>query len=258
VHPPRGDDRVLDEPDEPGHGQEREDVRARRSTDDHRAEPARPLRNRGRFAVRVLDELRRQHRREGAPRRGSRVRARVGREPQHPDVHRRRQRERVLGEPGERHDFQGRQVSERGRRPGGGFALSWIDPAVFSTGRRVKGTLFVDYVRMLRSRSDLDWSRRLEAVDLGYLVQRIDPEGWYPMETFERMGLAILDEIAQGDLVTVRMFGRGSIDWLCQKYENLVAEGDARDTLMRFQVLRRGFFDYSALEIGSISDGEAS
>jgi hypothetical protein len=129
---------------------------------------------------------------------------------------------------------------------------------VFSTGRRVKGTLFVDYVRMLRARSDLDWSRRLEPVDLGYLVQRIDPEGWYPMETFERMGLAILDEIAQGDLAAVRMFGRGSIDWLCRKYENLVAQGDARDTLMRFQVLRRGFFDYSALEIGSISDGEAS
>jgi hypothetical protein len=27
---------------------------------------------------------------------------------------------------------------------------------------------------------------------------------------------------------------------------------------MRFQVLRRSFFDYSALEIGSICDGEAS
>ena len=53
---------------------------------------------------------------------------------------------------------------------------------------------------MLRRRSDVDWSRWLEAVDLGYLVQRIDPDAWYPMETFERMGLAILTAIAQGDL----------------------------------------------------------
>jgi hypothetical protein len=133
-----------------------------------------------------------------------------------------------------------------------------LDPPVSSAERRVKGTLFVDYVRMLRHRRDVDWSRQLEPVDLGYLVQRIDPDAWYPMETFERMGLAILAEIAQGDLDNVRAFGRVSIDWLCRTFGNLVAPGDPRDTLMRFQVLRRGFFDYPALEIDSISDGEAS
>jgi hypothetical protein len=136
--------------------------------------------------------------------------------------------------------------------------LHYLIQSVSYTAHRVKGTLFVDYVRMLRRRGDVDWSRWLEAVDLGYLVQRIDPDAWYPMETFERMGLAILTAIAQNDLDAVRIFGRGSIDWLCQTYVNLVASGDPRDTLMRFQVLRRGFFDYTALEIASISDGEAS
>jgi hypothetical protein len=111
---------------------------------------------------------------------------------------------------------------------------------------------------MLRSRSDVDWSRRLMPADLGYLVQRIDRAAWYPMESFERMGLAILAEIARDDLAAVRGFGRASIDWLCQTHSDLVAPGDARDTMMRFQVLRGSFFDYRALEIGSISDGEAS
>lgn len=129
---------------------------------------------------------------------------------------------------------------------------------MLSTERCVKGTLFVDYVRMLRRSRGVDWSRWLTPADLGYLVQRIDPDGWYPMQTFERMGLAILGEIAQGDLNAVRMFGRVSIDGLCRTHENLLAPGDPRETLMRFQVLRRSFFDYSALEIGSISDGEAS
>lgn len=124
--------------------------------------------------------------------------------------------------------------------------------------RRVKGTLFVDYVRMLRSRSDVDWSKHLEPVDLGYLVQRIDRDGWYPMQTFERMGNAILAEVALGNLEAVRMFGRASIDWLCKAYDNLVAPRDPRDTLMRFHVLRRSFFDYAAIEIGTIADGEAS
>jgi hypothetical protein len=124
--------------------------------------------------------------------------------------------------------------------------------------RRVKGTLFVDYVRMLRSRRDVDWSTYLQSADLSFLVQRIEPDSWYPMESFERMGLAILAEIASNDLETVRVFGRMSIDWLISQYANLVAPFDPRDTLMRFQVLRRSFFDYAALEMTSVSDGEAT
>jgi hypothetical protein len=111
---------------------------------------------------------------------------------------------------------------------------------------------------MLRIRGDVDWSRHLQPVDLGYLVQRIDPDTWYPMETFERMGVAIFTEIAGGSLESVRLFGRASVDWLCRSYGNLVAPGDPRDSMMRFHVLRRSFFDYTALEIDALSDGEAS
>jgi hypothetical protein len=128
---------------------------------------------------------------------------------------------------------------------------------VTAVNRRVKGTLFVDYVRMLRGRKGADWSTHLAPEDLGYLVRRVEPDAWYPMETFERMGLAILTEIAHGDLETVRAFGRFSIDWLCQQQPSLVAPGDPCDTLMRFQVLRNGFFNYPALEISSVFDGEA-
>jgi hypothetical protein len=97
---------------------------------------------------------------------------------------------------------------------------------------------------MLRSRRDVDWSQYLQPIDLSYLVQRIEADTWYPMETFERMGLAILAEIASNDLELVRTFGRMSIDWLVTQHANLVAAFDPRDTLMRFQVLRRSFFDY--------------
>ena len=89
-------------------------------------------------------------------------------------------------------------------------------------------------------------------------THRIEPDDWYPMETFERMGLAILAEIAHGELETVRSFGRVSIDWLCNQHPTLLAKGDPLDTLMRFQVLRRSFFDYAALEMKSIADGEAA
>jgi hypothetical protein len=122
----------------------------------------------------------------------------------------------------------------------------------------VKGTLFVDYVRMLRAKKDVDWARYLAPQDLSYLDQRIQADDWYPMATFERMGIAILEEVADKNLGLVEQWGRMSIDWLCHVHPNLVAPNDPRESLMRFQVLRQSFFDYPALTIREITDDEAA
>ena len=82
---------------------------------------------------------------------------------------------------------------------------------------QVKGTLFVDYVRMLRAKKGVDWARYLAPQDMPYLEQQISPEEWYPMAAFERMGLAILAEVAQSDMGLVRHWGRIQIDWLACK-----------------------------------------
>lgn len=121
----------------------------------------------------------------------------------------------------------------------------------------MKGTLFVDYVRMLRAQKDTDWSKYLAADDLGYLVRRIEPNEWYPMASFERMGLAILAALSP-DLELVRAWGRAQVDALCRIHADLVAHGDACDTLMRFRVLRASFFDYDALRISELTDGDAT
>lgn len=119
------------------------------------------------------------------------------------------------------------------------------------------GTLFVDYVRMLRARKDIYWPNHFQKEDLPYLTQRIQPEAWYPMGTFERMGLAILELIAQGELDTVRAFGSASVDWLLEQHPNLLSKGDPRESVMRFQVLRQSFFDFPALEVVGVSDSDA-
>jgi hypothetical protein len=134
--------------------------------------------------------------------------------------------------------------------------LPFYLPRDLRMNRQVKGTLFVDYVRILRAKKGADWSRHLSPGDLPYLSQRIEPNSWYPMETFERMGLAILAEITPSpDLV--QAWGRAQIDWLWQVHPNLVVPGDALETLMRFRVVRASFFNYEALRIADLSDGEA-
>ncbi len=126
-----------------------------------------------------------------------------------------------------------------------------------STRYRVKGILFVDYVRMIRARKGVDWSERLPAEDVPYLTRRIHPGSWYPMDTFERMGNLILELIAGGDLIAVREWGRLSVDQLRADQPKLVAKGDAMESVSRFQVMRSVYFDFDAIELLMLHEGAA-
>jgi hypothetical protein len=121
----------------------------------------------------------------------------------------------------------------------------------------VKGLLFADYVRMIRNQKGVDWSALLTAEDLAYLTSRVDPNDWYPMATFERIGVAILREVARADLDAVRMWGRLSVPALRVAQPMLLAAGDPVETLMRFRVLRSTYFDFEALQIPTLTDEHA-
>lgn len=123
--------------------------------------------------------------------------------------------------------------------------------------RKVKGALFVDYVRMIRASKHLDWGMILGPEDLGLVRERIEPDAWYPMEAFERIGNAILREIAGGDLSLVSLWGRLSVDELASLYDGLLVQGDPRESMMRFNVLRGSFFDFPAVVITMLIDNKA-
>jgi len=121
-----------------------------------------------------------------------------------------------------------------------------------SPDKKVKGALFGDYVRMIRNNKGAEWGRWLRPQDLALLEQKIVDTDWYQFETFERMGVAILKEVAFGDLDLVRLWGQQSVDRLIQTNPALICEGDPRETLLRFQVLRRSFFNFNAIDIESL------
>lgn len=123
--------------------------------------------------------------------------------------------------------------------------------------RQVRGVLFLDYVRMLRSQKAGDWSKHLAAHDLPYLQMHIDPAGWYPMATFERMGNAILATVTRGELFPVQLWGRYSAAQLRSLNPTLLEPNDPPETLSRFRVLRETFFNFNALEVLLLHDDEA-
>jgi hypothetical protein len=123
--------------------------------------------------------------------------------------------------------------------------------------RQVRGILFLDYVRMLKAQKSVDWATHLPPDDVGYLSERIDPDGWYPMESFERMGNQILATVAGGQLLAVHHWGRLSASVLRAAHPQLLAQDDPVESLSRFRVLRATFFDFEAIEVPMLHDGEA-
>lgn len=123
--------------------------------------------------------------------------------------------------------------------------------------RHVKGVLFLDYVRMIRRSKATNWSDVLGPEDMVHIVSRVELEAWYPMETFERMGNAILAYIAEGDVQAARFWGRLSVDPLVVVSPNLLSSRDPVESLMRFRVLRSTFFDFEALSIPTLVEDHA-
>lgn len=123
--------------------------------------------------------------------------------------------------------------------------------------RNVRGILFLDYIRMIRRQKSVDWTKELEPEDIRYVVSRIDPAGWYPMEVFERTGNAILRATAQSGLRAVLAWGKFSVDPLVISHPAIVVPRDPIETLMRMRVLRATFFDFEALSIPTLVEDHA-
>lgn len=123
--------------------------------------------------------------------------------------------------------------------------------------RHVRGILFRDYVRMLRAQKDVEWDQHLPAEDVALLASCIDPDGWYPMASFERMGNEVLRTTAVGQLSLVQLWGRFSAGQLRAANPMLLAALDPVETVNRFRVLRETFFDFAALDVRLLHEDEA-
>jgi hypothetical protein len=110
---------------------------------------------------------------------------------------------------------------------------------------------------MIRRRKDVDWTRFLGPSDLEFVRQLIEPEGWYPMAVFERLGNAILAGIESATLDAVRMWGHLSVTSVASAQPMLIARGDPMESLMRLKVMRASLFDFPAFDIPMLSNGHA-
>jgi hypothetical protein len=87
--------------------------------------------------------------------------------------------------------------------------------------------------------------------------QQITPEAWYPMTSFERLGLAILTSLRGAGLDAVRLWGSYSAHQFVRDQATLLADKDPVETLMRLRVQRATLFDFPAFDIPTLIEGHA-
>ena len=104
----------------------------------------------------------------------------------------------------------------------------------------VKGTLLLDYVRLIRTNPDRPWDKWLKPEDLKIVHGQVLASGKYPFMSFSRIGYAVFKEIALGNLDTVRGFGHFFIKGMIEVYgKTVLVPGDAPATIQKFAQLYR-------------------
>jgi len=101
-------------------------------------------------------------------------------------------------------------------------------------------------------------AEHLDSEDRELVRSRIAVGSWYPMTAFERLGDVILEHIAGGNLEAVRAWGRITVDQLRALDPELVAPNDSIETLKRFHLFRREFFNFDPIVLTGIGRGHAS
>jgi len=110
--------------------------------------------------------------------------------------------------------------------------------------RKVKGTMLLGYVRIIRANKDKDWDKYLEPEDWEVVNGRILPSVWYPFEIFRRCGVATFHLIAEENLDLVRLWGKASADQFLEVYKTIGEAPDPITALERYIMLRGTFFNF--------------
>jgi hypothetical protein len=129
------------------------------------------------------------------------------------------------------------------------------DPKKPPEGRYVKGSLMLDYVKTIKANPDLPWSDHLLPEDVELIKQYILPASWYPMEQYQRIGLAVFKLLVKENYEFLYAYGRSVADKMNADNPGLVVEGRARDTLVKYRAIQDRGYSFKAVETDDVGPG---
>jgi len=113
---------------------------------------------------------------------------------------------------------------------------------------RVKGTILIDFVKVIRSDGKNQFDRHLTVQDKKIITERILPSAWYPYETYRNCFAAIAAVVANNNPQTIRQWGRLYSEAIISGvYKGLIKEGAPIQSLEKYATHVHNLFDFGEL-----------
>jgi hypothetical protein len=121
--------------------------------------------------------------------------------------------------------------------------------------KMVKGTMLINFARMIRSNKNLNWNRYLKPEDWEIVNTLVLPSKWYPFETYLRCAMASFQLLGNGKLETARLSGQLMGKNLFETtYRSIITTKDPLQGLKKFVLTYVSFFNFSSLKFDKIEE----
>ena len=119
--------------------------------------------------------------------------------------------------------------------------------------QKVKGTMLIDQVRMIKGNKDKDWNKYIKPEDWNIIKGMVMPSEWYPLDTYKRCGRSIFQLLASGNTELVRLRGRMRGKELFETtYKHVISDHNPMNSLSSFVNLYGQLFSVSPIEFKKI------
>jgi len=102
---------------------------------------------------------------------------------------------------------------------------------------------------MIRASPQLPWADHLKPEDLELINQFILPASWYPMEAFQRIGMAAFKLVAKENFAILRAYGSFLADRMKAENPGLVQAGRPAETIKCYQAIHERLCSFKDIEL---------
>jgi uncharacterized protein (TIGR02265 family) len=124
--------------------------------------------------------------------------------------------------------------------------------------RKAKGTVLLDFIRMIKANKHLDWSNYLKPEDWEIFDSIILPAKWYPFDLYYRCSFAVFNVLGKGDMAVARAFGQSLATKLFETtYTSMVQRQDPMLGLQHFAQTYGSLFNFSLVRMEKVGPRHA-
>jgi len=130
-------------------------------------------------------------------------------------------------------------------------------PKPVESNYRVKGSMIIDFAKMIRRHHDRPWQDYVSLDDMGIISGMIIPAKWYPLDVFRRTGVAVLSVFGQDRDESARQWGRGLVTRIPPElYRSFFDKDDPKAAIKNYVNVNMRVFDFLRVKFNDQGDKE--